>query len=604
MFFLNRGENHNQEGFTIIEIVINIAIFVILAAGMLGVYSALSQSVKVSREKTVLNNLATSYLEIVRNMPYSQIGTLYGNPNGTLPDASSPISVKIEANTYYIYYEVTYLDDPADGLAPVDLAPADYKQVKMSIKNLATNKITNFVTNVAPQGLEGTINAGALSILVINSQGQPVPDANIHIESPTTTPTMILDRVSDAAGTWVEVGLPARVNGYHIVVSKPGYSTDQTYAASSTNPNPIKPDATIVNGQVTQITFNIDALSVLNIKTLDAICQNISGVNLNVKGAKLIGLTPAVYKFNQNFSSVNGLINLTNLEWDTYTPTLLTGQSYVVLGTSPIQKIDVLPGTTQTFTLILGTNSTPNSLLVIVKDSATLAPLEGASVQLHKGGSTPQDYYGITGGSVWVQDEWTGGPGVELWSSSTPTFYFTDDGNVDINSAPTGVRLKKITGRYQMSGSLESSIFDTGSSDTNFTTITWQPTSQDPATTLQFQVATANATSGPWNYTGPDGTAGTYYTVPGSSLAATNNNKRYIRYKVYLSTTDNRKTPVLTSINLNYVSGCHTPGQTWFGDLTAGQNYDLTISLPGYSTYINNSLNITDNQSIEVLLSP
>ena len=597
-------EPQKQKGFTIIELVINIALFVILASGILGVYSALTQTIKVSREKTVINSLANSYLEIVRNMPYSQVGTINGNPHGNLADFNNAITQKVEANTYKIYYEVTYIDDPADGVAPTDTAPADYKQVKMKIQNTTTGKITSFVTNVVPKGLEGTINAGALKVLVINSQGQPVSGANIHIESPTTTPTMILDRSSDSAGSWIEVGLPPLANGYHILVTKPGYSSDQTYAASSTNPNPIKPDATIINGQVTQVTFSIDALSSLTIKTLNTLCANLSGINMNVTGAKRIGTSPVVYKFNQNFTSVAGLVSLNNLEWDTYTPTLLTGQSYVVIGTSPIQKIDVLPGTSQTFTFILGTNSTPHSLMVIVKDAATQSPLEGATVELHKGGSTPQDYFGTTGGSVWVQSDWTGGAGVSQWSTSTPNMYFVDDGNVDINSAPTGVRLRKISGRYQLSGSLESSTFDTGSAATNYTIITWQPTSQDPAATLQFQTAASNASSGPWSYTGPDGTAGTYYTVPGSSLAAINDGKRYIRYKAFLSTADDKKTPVLTSLNVNYVSGCYTPGQVWFGDLTSGNNYDLTVSLAGYTTQVVNSLNINGNQSYEVLMSP
>ena len=74
------------------------------------------------------------------------------------------------------------------------------------------------------------------------------------------------------------------------------------------------------------------------------------------------------------------------MEWDTYTPTLLSGQSVIVYGTSPVQKISVLPGTTQTFTMILGGNSTPNSLLVLVKDATSGAALEGASVTLSQGG--------------------------------------------------------------------------------------------------------------------------------------------------------------------------------------------------------------------------
>ena len=87
-------------------------------------------------------------------------------------------------------------------------------------------------------------------------------------------------------------------------------------------------------------------------------------------GAKIIG-TPNVLKFNNNYSSVGGTIALNNIEWDTYTPTLLTGQSVIVYGTSPIQAITVLPGTTQTYTAILGSNSTANSLLAIVKDSSS-----------------------------------------------------------------------------------------------------------------------------------------------------------------------------------------------------------------------------------------
>ncbi|MBL8030621.1 MAG: carboxypeptidase regulatory-like domain-containing protein, partial [Candidatus Doudnabacteria bacterium] len=581
----------------------SLAIFVIIALGVLGSYAALSRSVKVARERTILASLASNYMEIVKNMPYSQVGTKIGNPNGPLADFTNPIITKIESYTYRIYYEVTYIDDPADNSAPTDLEPADYKQIKMHVTNTTTGQLTSFTTNMVPKGLEGTLNAGALRINVINSSGQPIFGASIHIESTTTAPNIILDRTSDSAGQWVEVGLPAKVNGYRIVVTKAGYSTDQTYPITAQNPSPIKPDATIVDGQVTQITFSIDLLSTLNIRTLNGLCQNLNGVNMNVKGAKLIGITPDVLKFNNNYSSAGGLIALSNLEWDTYTPTLLTGQSWVVLGTSPIQKIDVLPGTTQTFTAILGTNTTANSLLVIVKDSSTGSAVEWANVHLHKGGSVPQDYYGITGGSVWVQQDWTAGGGQVNWSTSSPDRYFQDDANIDINSVPTGVRLNKITGRYVASGWFESSTFDTGTSATNFTTLNWQPLSQSASTTLLLQVA-ANNDNSTWNYIGPDGTSSTYFSVPGSSIPSSLDGSQYVRYKAFLQTLDDKKTPVLTSVEVNYVSGCYTPGQIWFGDLTAGNNYDLEVSLPGYQTVNLNNLNVSGNQTLEVLMSP
>lgn len=597
----------DSAGFTLIELVAGMFVFVVLVTGVISVYSILSRTVKLAREKTVLASLASSYLEVVRNVPYADVGTANGNPKGALADFSNAINVKIEGYSYKIYYEVTYIDDPADGLiggSPNDPAPADYKQVKMSVLNVTTNQVTDFLTSVSPKGLEGTQNAGAIKVRVFNSIGQPVPNADIRIQHPTSSPAIILDRKSDVNGEWTEVGLPAAVNNYRIVVTKPGYSTDQTYPITASNPNPTKPDVTVVNGQVSEISFSIDLLANLTIKTLNELCQEVSGVDLNIRGDKLVGSNPLVYKFNQDFTSADGKVVLTDIDWDTYTPTLLIGQSWVVRGTSPIQKIEVQPGSSQTFTMILSQNTTANSLLIVVKDSSTGAALEGATVHLRKGGSVPQDYYGITGGSVWAQSSWTGGAGQTNWSTTTPDRYFADDGNVEINSMPTGLQLKKVSGRYVTSGTLESSVFDTGSDASNFTTITWSPVSQNPAVYMELQLASATDSAGPWNYVGPDGTADSFYNISGSNISSVHDNQRYFRYKIYLSTTDDKETPVLTSLQINYVSGCFTPGQVWFGDLTAGMNYSLEVSMPGYQTVTINPLNINGNQSLEVQLSP
>ncbi|MDR3642547.1 MAG: prepilin-type N-terminal cleavage/methylation domain-containing protein [Candidatus Doudnabacteria bacterium] len=598
---VNNQKNNRQKsaGFTILEIIVSLGIFAILAMGMLASFGLVSRSAKSAREKTILSSLSTYYLEAVRNMPYSQVGTIQGNPNGPLPDSPNNIRQTIGGTVYNIYYKVTYIHDPADTI----IGNPDYKQVKMSILNTSTNQITDFLTTVVPKGLITNSNTGALQVTVINAQGQVLPGASVNITYPTTTPYIYnLADTSDINGLVTEVGLQPAVNAYRIIATKPGYSTDQTYPITVQNPNPVHPDATIASGTITQLTLSIDQLSNLNIKTLDQFCQPLSGVNVNVAGAKLISTNPDVPKFNNNYSSVNGLIALNNLEWDTYTPTLLTGQSYILYGTSPVQQISVLPGTTQTFTMILGPNTTANSLLVIVKDAATGAPLENAFIHLIKGGSVPQDYYGTTGGSVWEQDDWSGGPGQVNWSSTTPDQYFLDDGNVDSNSNPTGLRLLKIAGRYQASGWAESSTFDTGTSSTNYTILSWAPPSQSASTTLWFQVA-ANNDNSTWNFVGPNGATSTYFTTPGNDMGSALDNNRYVRYKAYLATTNNKNTPVLTSVNLNYVTGCYTPGQSIFTDLTSGNNYNISVSLAGYTTQTINSLDIDGNQTLEVQLS-
>ncbi|MBP9686687.1 MAG: hypothetical protein KBD66_02720, partial [Candidatus Doudnabacteria bacterium] len=203
-------------------------------------------------------------------------------------------------------------------------------------------------------------------------------------------------------------------------------------------------------------------------------------------------------------------------------------------------------------------------------------------------------------GSILTQVDWTGGGGQQDFVDDSQ--YSDDSGTVDAHSVPTGLRLEKTAGDYAASGWLESSTFDTGTDATNFTTLTFAPLAQDPTTTLRFQVA-ANNDNATWDFIGPDGTASTYYTVSGTNLHADLDGNRYVRYKVFLATTNTARTPVLTSIGLNYVSGCFSPGQSMFSNLTAGNNYTIEVGMTGYQTYTANSVQVGGTQVLEVLLS-
>ncbi|HET8799242.1 MAG TPA: carboxypeptidase regulatory-like domain-containing protein, partial [Thermoanaerobaculia bacterium] len=68
-------------------------------------------------------------------------------------------------------------------------------------------------------------------------------------------------------------------------------------------------------------------------------------------------------------------------------------------------------------------------------------------------------------------------------------------------------------------------------------------------TTLRFQVAGSNNPGGPFNFVGPDGTAGTFYTTSPGTLGPLYN-LRYAKYKAYLATTDSAVTPVLNDVTL------------------------------------------------------
>lgn len=118
----------------------------------------------------------------------------------------------------------------------------------------------------------------------------------------------------------------------------------------------------------------------------------------------------------------------------------------------------------------------------------------------------------------------------------------------DVGPYTIGIDNVQIPSGYSLAGTLESSTFDAGTAvGWNYFTFTGlEPTN----TNLQFQVATNNNNT-TWNYTGPDGTATTYYESP-LGLPLSLSPARYFRYKAFLSTTNSAVTPTLQDASVNY----------------------------------------------------
>ncbi len=106
-----------------------------------------------------------------------------------------------------------------------------------------------------------------------------------------------------------------------------------------------------------------------------------------------------------------------------------------------------------------------------------------------------------------------------------------------------------------------------------WSTLGWTATT--PASTgLQFQVAASNASTGPFNFVGPDGTAGTFYSSSGGSLAQFNG-KRYIKYRADLSTGNNAVTPTLNDVTVCY--------STLAADVAITKTDGVATAVPGAS---------------------
>lgn len=106
---------------------------------------------------------------------------------------------------------------------------------------------------------------------------------------------------------------------------------------------------------------------------------------------------------------------------------------------------------------------------------------------------------------------------------------------------------------FAASGNLASGVKDSNPASglvPNWTTVSF--TNALPANTaMSFQIASSNSAFGPFNYVGPDGTAGTFFTTSGASISQFDG-KRYLKYKALLSTTDSTATPTLNDVTLCY----------------------------------------------------
>jgi len=105
--------------------------------------------------------------------------------------------------------------------------------------------------------------------MVFNASGQPVSQADVHIENNSLMPTVNFDAQTNAAGRLDFPGAPQAIESYEISATKAGYSTSSTSPRTASNPNPTQPHATVLNDQKTEISFAIDLVSNLTIKTIN-----------------------------------------------------------------------------------------------------------------------------------------------------------------------------------------------------------------------------------------------------------------------------------------------------------------------------------------------
>jgi prepilin-type N-terminal cleavage/methylation domain-containing protein len=573
--------NLSKNGFGLVETLVGVAVFTIIALAAYKGYAQIMRGVQVLKVKTTATNLANEQIEIIKNLPYVDVGIVDGLPAGKIPRDQTLDRGGID---FLVNTSIRDIDDPFDGQIgeePNDLSPADYKLVEITIScsDCSLDSELKYYAHVAALNLETQGDNGALFIQVLDANGQPIQGADVHVFN-NEVEDIDIDETTNNSGMFQIVDAPPGTGAYEIIVSKGNdYSTDQTYTIGDPgNPVPDKPHANVSMGEVTQVTFSIDKLSELDIYTRTNTCEAIPYIDFNIHGSKTVGLDVYKTDYNEGTGS-SGNIVLDDIEWDNYYLTI-NSSTYSFAGSSPLLPLQVNPDSSHLVDIIL-TPKDPNALLLKIIDPESQLPISDAQVTLL---NEDEEYTLTTDKGFLMQSDWSGGSGQEYYEDETR--YYLKDGGINI-STEGEISLSEFGGTYSSSGVLESSIFDTGS-EINFGNIFWNPVDQPIDAgdgSIRFQIAT-NAVideTTTWTFLGPDGTSDTYYTNSGQGIGSIHHGDRYFKYKVFLQTDSIDVTPVLANVSITFLSECAPPGQVFFKNLDEGE-YSVVVEHNNYET--------------------
>lgn len=259
--------SHYSRGFSLIDVIVGIALLLVLFMALFGVLrTSLTLSI-LAKEKAAATELASSQIEYLHGISYDTIGTIGGIPAGTVAQNATST---VDGTTYAIRTYIVYKDDPADGIGVNDTngITTDYKMGKVTVSYTiyGLTKSVVLATNFVPPGIETSTGGGTLSIHAVDATGVSMSGATVHVVNTTLTPSVDFTTFTNSSGLSIIDGA-APSSQYQIFVSRPGYSSAQTYTRTLQNVNPTPGYLTVVQNQVTSATFAIDKLASLTLSS-------------------------------------------------------------------------------------------------------------------------------------------------------------------------------------------------------------------------------------------------------------------------------------------------------------------------------------------------
>ena len=359
-----------QGGFSLIEVLVSIMVLAIVAGGLAAGLTATSAALGRSKADATADKVGSSEIEVVRRMSYDDVGTVGGNPVGTLV---ADRNVTRDGATFRVQDKVVYVDNPAPGGSQTRV---DYKSVQVIVTPAAAgSKSVTQTTLVAPPTYASIAGKSAITVSTTDKiTGAAIAGSAITV---TGGPSPTVTDVTDATGNAVIAGLT------------PNSSTGQVYTVGISNPGYVvtNPASDLQQNLTAAETFPVAALLVKPVRLEVSLFQGVTAVPIT-EAATVTITSPAGVQSALTGTGVFGFDNqIPNASTD-YTLSVATTCAGFVSSSVRLNPTGYPATTTQTRSV--NGFSSGNIVVTVLRNSNSTA-IAGATVTITGGNA------GLTG---------------------------------------------------------------------------------------------------------------------------------------------------------------------------------------------------------------
>ena len=566
-------------GFSLIEVLVVSVVMLLVFGGLFAGFRYSLELISISRAKLSALTLANDRMEYIRSLSYNAVGTVSGIPAGLIAQTSTTTLNNVKFTQTVL---IGYIDDSADGIGAADSnnITTDYKQAKVTLSWTTRGVIHEIflVSNIIPRSIETSVGGGTLRVNVFDATVAPLPGAEVRVVNNTIAPAIDVTRTTDSTGVALFGGAPAGPD-YEITVTAPGYSTDKTYKATTTLPNPTTQPIAVLAADISTMNFFIDTLASLSVDTFSS---------------KILGTT------TESFSSSSGIA--TSTQATTSTGTLVLTQTAGVYATSGTAYLAaVTPSPLAVWDSIVMNTTLPAQTAVRIRfytGTSTYTLIPDSNLPGNNTGFTSSivdisslsvaTYPSIVIGLVLT----TANTAVTPQLDQVDTWYVT-------TKTPRSAAALVVTGAKTIGTLSDGSLVYKN----RFST-----TTDGVGTRLLSNIEWDSYTAVPTSYDVAEACPSNPIVVAPSvdakvellTVANTTNSFRVVVNTV-AGVPLRSATIVLTRPSFSEITTSGLCGQGFFSGLTAATDYDLSVSVPGYATQTFSGVGISDDDIQTVL---